>query len=310
MRRLLWAAALALLTVAPARGQRTVAVTFDDLPYVGAGTLAEAEASTDALLAALAAFAVPADLFVTGDRVERDGETAARRALLRRWLSAGHALHNHSYSHPRASETDPDAYLADVARGWDVVASVLDEAGQAARPAFFRPPYNDLGTSDTTRARLAASLAGRGVRLAPFTVEHGDYAFDAVYRDALARDDTALARRVGIAYLEHLDVAVGFAETLSTDTFGREIPQVLLLHANRINADHLDAMLARLRARDYGFVTLDEAMRDPAYASRDAYLRKWGVSWLHRWRVALELPNRLRDEPEMPARVFEAYQAL
>jgi hypothetical protein len=37
------------------------------------------------------------------------------------------------------------------------------------------------------------------------------------------------------------------------------------VHANDINADCLDEMLKRFAARGYHFVTLDEAMRDPAY---------------------------------------------
>jgi len=44
--------------------------------------------------------------------------------------------------------------------------------------------------------------------------------------------------------------------------FGREITQILLIHANDINTDCPDELLKRLAARGYRFVTLDQAMED------------------------------------------------
>lgn len=168
--------------------------------------------------------------------------------------------------------------------------------------------FDDLGETVETRRALLASLGERDVRLAPFTVEHVDWMFDAVYADALARGDTAYAGRVGRAYLAQLDTAFAFAERLSAETFGRSIPQVFLIHANRINADFLGDMLVRLRERRYAFATLEEALSDPAYATVD--VGRWGISWLHRWRVGLGLPSALREEPEPPSWLLEAHQEL
>lgn len=292
-----------------AQVQRTVAVTLDDLPYAGK-SMDDVHDATEAFLAVLAAHDAVADVFVVGNRVEDEGEEQARRDLLRRWRDAGHFLQNHSYSHLRYSSVEVASYLADVERGHGVVAELIAEVPSLGPVRFFRAPFNDLGKTAATRTALNRSLDKRGVQLAPFTVEHGDWMFNAVYVDAVARDDSALAQRVGQAYLTQLDTAFDFAERLSDETFGREIPQVFLIHANRINADHLDAMLERLKSRDYEFVTLQWAVSDPAYASTDEYLARWGVSWIHRWRVALGLPNALRDEPEPPPWLVEAYQAL
>ena len=309
VRVLLMVLAVFALCLAPAQAQRTVAVTIDDLPFAGR-SLDDATSATDALLDALAVHEAPADVFVVGQRVEVGGEGDARRGLLRRWRDAGHTLHNHSYSHPRYSETEVPTYLADVERGYAVVAALLAGRPPSGRSQFFRPPFNDLGTSTETREALNRSLGQHGVRLAPFTVEHGDWMFDAVYSAALARGDTALARRVGAAYLTQLDSAFAFAERLSVETFGREIPQVFLIHANRINADHLGGMLDRLERRGYGFIAMEEAVSDLAYSTFDGYTAHWGVSWLHRWRAGLGLPGRLRDEPEPPSWLAEAYEAL
>jgi hypothetical protein len=69
-------------------------------------------------------------------------------------------------------------------------------------------------------------------------------------------------------------------------------------------------MLGRLEARGYAFVSLEEALRDPAYGTPDTYIGTNGPSWLHRWRTGLGLPSRLRDEPDLPAWAYQAYRAL
>lgn len=61
--------------------------------------------------------------------------------------------------------------------------------------------------------------------------------------------DAALADRAADAYVEHLEASMRFYEKLSRAVFGREIPQVLLLHANPLNADHLPAVLDMLEGR-------------------------------------------------------------
>ena len=47
--------------------------------------------------------------------------------------------------------------------------------------------------------------------------------------------------------------------------------------------------------RGYGFVTLDEALVDPAYASEDTYTGRAGMSWLQRWAITRDV--RLTPEP-------------
>jgi peptidoglycan/xylan/chitin deacetylase (PgdA/CDA1 family) len=289
---------------AAAEPGRTIAVTFDDLPFVG-GEAEAARRGTAALLEALEEAGAPASGFVIGRWAEED---EARGALLEEWLDAGHRLENHSRTHPHYNELAIPEYLADVREGHALVASAVEPRGGRVR--WFRAPYNDVGDTPEKRAALLEALEGLDVGLAPFTVEHSDWLFEAVYSRALAGGDSARADTIREAYLAQLDTAMAFAERLSLDTFGREIPQVLLLHANRLNAASLPAMLEKLEARGYRFVTMEEATSDSAYATPNEYGERWGVSWLHRWRVGLGLPNRLRGEPGPPEWVMEAYESL
>jgi hypothetical protein len=50
-------------------------------------------------------------------------------------------------------------------------------------------------------------------------------------------------------------------EDVSRRVTRREIPQILLLRANSLNADRFDALAEVLKRRGYRFVSVDQAMR-------------------------------------------------
>jgi len=93
----------------------------------------------------------------------------------------------------------------------------------------------------------------------------------------------------------HLEEAVAFYERLSMDVFGREIPQVLLLHANLLNAEHVGRVIDMLVGRGYTFVSLPQALSDSAYSRKDAYVGSRGLSWIQRW--ALDASVKVPPEP-------------
>jgi peptidoglycan/xylan/chitin deacetylase (PgdA/CDA1 family) len=304
--------ATALLAVSASESPaqtRAVAVTVDDLPHVGgSGTLSEARRVTSAMTEVLERRRVPASGFVTGKRVLVAGQVEERLELLREWVRAGTTLENHSYSHESFHRVPAWRHRDDVVRGQLLPSRIAAEFGDTVR--FYRHPFNHAGETLAIRERFAEFLARRDLEVAPFTVEHADYLYNRLYVAARAAGDTAGMRRVGRAYLDQLDRGFAFAEELAAETFDRPIPQVFLIHANGINADYLARMLDRLEARGYRFVSLAEAVEDPAYASPDGYSGTAGVSWLHRWREGLGLEDRLRDEPDPPAWALEAYREL
>jgi hypothetical protein len=53
-------------------------------------------------------------------------------------------------------------------------------------------------------------------------------------------------------------------------------------------------------------VPLSRALEDPAYGSADAYVGRWGISWMHHWEQAM---GRARTgAPDPPPWVNEAYE--
>ncbi len=181
---------------------------------------------------------------------------------------------------------------------------LLAERGMKLR--YFRHPFLFTGTTPEYKKGLAEFLAARGYTVAPVTVDNGDYIFADVYLKAKKRGDSETAKRVADAYVPYMESVFEHFERLAAETFGREVKHILLLHANEINADRFDELAAMMKRRGYAFVTLEEALKDPAYRETDA-LYKNGISWLHRWRMAKGMPTKW--EPEVPKFVDELYKA-
>jgi peptidoglycan/xylan/chitin deacetylase (PgdA/CDA1 family) len=294
--------------LAAAVATRLMALTFDDLP--GADPKAPLPVLQDEnrrILAALHEVQAPAIGFVNEGRLQVKSERDARVAILETWLDAGCDLGNHTEAHLGLSMTPLDEYEDSVLRGEAVTRGLLAARGRKER--YFRHPFTQTGPTREIKEAFEKFLAGRGYAIAPFTVEAADYMFARLYAEALATHDAARAGRVRDAYLEHNDLMLTFFEGLAADEFGRAIPQIFLMHDNRLNADTLPELLKRFARRGYRFVTLEKALADPAFATPDLYVGTNGPSWLHRFSVALQKPMRLRDEPDPPAWVLEAYAA-
>ncbi|HST57160.1 MAG TPA: polysaccharide deacetylase family protein [Longimicrobium sp.] len=278
---------------------RMVAVTFDDLPGVSqrGRSVEEHTRITDGLLRQIAEQRVPAIGFVNEEKLLTDGRVDARRVeLLRRWARAGLELGNHGYSHIDFHTHPVDAYIADVARGDSVTKLVLAEAGR--RPEFFRHPFLHTGLSMEDRRRFEASLAERGYRVAPVTIDNHDYLFAAAYDRAPA---DSVRRRVADEYVDYMERVTAYYEQQSVSLLGREIPHVLLLHANNLNAEHFGRLARMYARRGYSFVPLERAMRDPAYTSPDTYTGPGGITWIHRWALtAGKRGTAFAGEPEVP----------
>jgi peptidoglycan/xylan/chitin deacetylase (PgdA/CDA1 family) len=281
-----------LATTSPLAGQnpptppggRTIAFTFDDLPAVRITSLSDAQAMTTRLLATLAQIRIPAIGFVNEGKLEGvPAERAGRTALLEAWLDAGHDLGNHTYSHLRLYGASIEAFAADLIRGERVTRRLMAARNRA--PRYFRHPTLNTGRDLDHKAAADSVLALHGYTVAPVTIDNDEYRYAAAYDRARARADSAMMQRLGTDYVRYMMRMMGYYERLSAVLLTREPAQVLLLHANWLNADWLDELAAMLRRRGYQFVTLEAAMTDPAYQLPDRYTGAQGPSWLERWIV-------------------------
>lgn len=284
---------------------REVSVTVDDLPWVYGGVPIEVvERETERLLAAFTRHRIPAIGFVNEGKLVIDGAVEERRVgLLKQWIDAGHDLGNHTFSHRDLHATPVDVFQEEIARGDDIITRLL--APLQRRPRYFRHPQLHTGRTLETKTRVEQFLTRSGYRVAPVTIDNYDYIFARAHHLAPADDRP----RIEQAYLEYMAAVVRFYEQQSLAIVGREIRQILLLHANGLNAQTMPALAAMLEGRGYTFVTLDRALEDPAYQSADRFTGAGGITWLHRWAITKGMPGTtFRGEPEVPDWIQRAAQ--
>ena len=116
-------------------------------------------------------------------------------------------------------------------------------------------------------------------------MDNDDYIYAYCYAKASQRKDSVAMRLIATDYLTYMQGIITHYERLSTEGLGYEVRQILLLHANQLNADHLEALLALFTNRGYSFVSLETALKDKAYALPEAHSTR-GISWIERWMIA------------------------
>ena len=291
---------------------RRIAITIDDLPWQRIGKTADADLQSRhaSLMAQLKVANAPVVGFVNEDKLERDGVLQpARVAMLRDWLDAGAELGNHTYGHVDLHVVGVPAYQDAILRGERQLRPLLAEHG--SQPRWFRHPYLRAGRTQQDKAAVRDFLAQHGYRIAPVTVDNGEWVWAFAYENVLdgalpapQREDTL--RRLREGYIPYMLNKVDYFERQSQALLGYALPQVWLLHANALNADAYADLVAGVRRRGYATITLDEAMRDPAYARPDGYEGRYGPSWLHRWAMAGKKPKAFyAGEPVVPQWVLE-----
>lgn len=314
MRTWLCALPLLLLSLAvhAAEVDRRIAVTIDDLPWARVDTILPADLQTRhaALMAQLRQADVPVVGFVNENKLEVDGQVQpARVQMLRDWLDAGYGLGNHTYSHMDLNAQGVAAFQQDFLRGEQVLRPLLAERGQ--RPQWMRHPYLRAGRTAEDRAAMDGFFRDHGYRVAPVTVDNGEWVWAFAYANVMNEQPPSAAREATLArlrkgYVPYMLNKLDYYERQSQALLGYALPQVWLMHANELNAATFAELVAATRRRGYRFITLEEAMRDAAYArGAEGYNGRYGPSWLHRWAMAENKPKDFyAGEPVVPAWVM------
>lgn len=282
--------------------QRTVALTFDDLPVAATSDPSEARSINISILDSLDRHHAPAIGFVIERRVQEVGRSQGVD-LLNQWVRRGYELGNHSLSHVDMNNLTVEQIEQEIVGGEGAFVAALASVGKT--PRYFRFPENHTGDTKQKHDAVAAFLAQRGYKVAVCTIDNEDYVFDPAYRKMLSNNDEASATELRAAYLAYTSAEIDYYTGLHKQIFGREIPHVMLLHVNRLNADLIDKLLELFKQKQYRFVTLDAALSDPAFNTPDTFVTQYGWMWGYRWAKELGVKVNGSLESEPPAWVLQ-----
>jgi peptidoglycan/xylan/chitin deacetylase (PgdA/CDA1 family) len=261
--RRLFAAASLLFALLPAGHAlaQSVAFTFDDGPRLEATPRLSPAGRNAALLAALARHKVKAALMVTANNgaIRPEG-----LALARAWGEAGHAIGNHTMSHLdlNAKDVTLSRYQQELLDCDRIIAPL------PGYRKWFRFTYLREGNTPDKRDGMRAFLKQQGYRNAYVSLDTSDWRLDEKLVEVLNKKTNAAAADLApikAAYLAHVRQRALAYRELAHKLQGRDIPQVILLHHNLINALWLDDVIAQFEQMGWQITTPQQAFEDPVY---------------------------------------------
>jgi peptidoglycan/xylan/chitin deacetylase (PgdA/CDA1 family) len=246
------------MALAANAGAQTVAITIDDGPNLEQTPRLSPEQRNQAMLNALAKHGVSAALFVTADYAAKQ---PAGYVLAKAWGDAGHAVGNHTMSHPNLhSDKVSLAQYQQEILDCDQIISTLP-----GYQKWYRYTYLREGNTPEKRDGMRNFLKQQNYRNAYVSLDTSDWRLNEKLIEVLKKNPEADVTPIKLAYLAHVRQRAEAYRALSWQLQGRDIPQVLLMHHNLINALWLDDVLAQFKEMGWKFTTPAAAFSDPVY---------------------------------------------
>lgn len=264
--------------------QKAIAITFDKLPFMEPLGFWTPRELSNLVLRTLSAESIQAVGFVIEEKVADRPETLV---VLHDWVERGQHIGNNTYSYLDLNEVDWQEFVSQIA---DVQRRLRQVTRFTPMPRYFRYPMLHEGNTKAKREEISKRLLRNDFIAVPATVLLSDFEFNHIY--VRVADDEDRVNRLRDGLLALIRDSLEYAESQSAAVFGRQIPQILQLHFGVATANFLPEILGFLKAQGYRFITVTEALSDPAYSADEQYVGPLGLSFIDRVAATRGLPFR------------------
>ena len=252
--------------------QKEICITFDELPASQGFNEVDLEAITYLILEALRKHDVKSAGFVVGANVESAYDA------LGKWLNDGHVLGTMTYSNQDLNGIGIEQFINDIKMGNEQLEPMLSGFGQKKR--YFRYPFLHYGSTVKAHQEVRDYLEHIDMTVAHATVVPEDYIYNFSLEKLGKTPDSARFEALLNEYINSVLDELERVELVAQQVVGRNVRQILLLRANRLNAVFIDEMLTALEDMGYKFVSLDDALKDEVYSMSEAYYGSTGIGYL------------------------------
>lgn len=181
--------------------------------------------------------------------------------IMGHWLAAGHHVANHTHSHVELNTVSTDDYIADINLGQRHLEPWLSLAPKR----LFRHPLCYWGNTDEKRQRVRSHLAAGGYETAEVTSWLYEWRWNRAYKNCQERNDREGLAFVRKSFLEFSLAQLRYDDLTARNFFGRDVIGITLGHTLPFFADIADELFSLLIGEGVGFISLEEALADPAY---------------------------------------------
>jgi peptidoglycan-N-acetylglucosamine deacetylase len=237
-----------------------MAVTFDDLPVHGTMPpgMTRLEIAQSILTTLKRERMPPVYGFINGKRVEEDPSSLG---VLKAWRAAGQPLGNHSWAHLDLNKETAEQFEAEVLRNEGLLKQLMGKEDWH----WFRYPFLHEGDTAEKRRAVREWLFSERYKTAEVSMDFADYLWNEPYARCAGKHDEASIRKLHDSYLAVADQYYDVFRELAQMLYGRDVKYVLLMHVGAFDARMLPELLTRYRAKGVRFISLSDAMSDPAY---------------------------------------------
>lgn len=236
--------------------EREIAITIDDLPFVGNtnNNIAMLQREQNGFLSIMQVLIdnnVPATGFVIAGAIAR-----GQWELLEQFLQAGFIIGNHTYSHINLSTVNTEKYIANVDKADRILMPLMPG------PKYFRYPYLAEGRGEKRR-KVQQYLAENNYIIAPVTIDSKDFLFNKKLYSVPRRLRAQKLEQIKQKYLDYIWKQTLIAENSSKKYKNQPVKQILLIHANLLNSYVMGDIIELYRQNGYRFISLTEALEPP-----------------------------------------------
>src|SRR3990167_2323675 len=221
-----------------------IAITMDDLPFVGEG----ANFHLNLIIDCIEKNNIPVTGFMIGESVG-----PKTWPVLERFRKVSQGLGNHTYTHPSLDQRDAEAYIAEIEQTDHKLQDLLTQ------PKYFRYPYLAMGEG-LKKEKVLDYLASQNYHVAPVTIDSKDFIFNQQLLAVPELERRTFLKELAPVYLDYILIKTLDAEQFNRSNHFENRAQILLIHANLLNAYMLCDIIQLYKALGYRFVSLQEAL--------------------------------------------------
>jgi len=263
--------ALSAVTIVEAQSKK-IAVTFDELPISQTFVDVNKAEITREILASLRELNITATGFVIGEQIATSAD------LIGDWLNEGHTLGSMTWSNQDFHDVGISEFMRQVKMGDEALDPILSQFGQKKR--YFRFPFLHYGSTQSDKSKARKILESEHTVISHVTVVGNDYLYNLRLEQLGSRADSARLEQLMIEYIAQVLGELARQEELAQLVAGKPLAHILQLRANRLNGLFCWNLLSAIKDEGYKFVTLDQALADPAYTITEKYTGNRGVGYL------------------------------
>ena len=230
---------------------KEIAITFDDSPRFATGYFSGQKRSTTLIKTLKRAGVKEVVFYSVSKNLDKEGVER-----LNRYANAGHAIANHTHTHPNVNVTSLADYKVNISKAHDLLKDYNNFK------LFFRFPFLREGNDLKKRDGLREHLKELGYRNAYITSNNYDWYIESLFQRAVKKDPNFDMKKMKNFYVNVLMESIRYYDEMAVKHLGRSPKHVLLLHEMDISALFIDDLVSALKKEEWKIISSDEAYTD------------------------------------------------